>query len=145
MEYGRLGKDMAADAAELEALCLYTGWSSAQIAEATEREDTLYLAATEGGVLCAVASTVFSLYEGMVENVAVHPNHRRRGIAERLMAYIEAEAVRRGVERLCLEVASRNSGAIALYEKAGYKAAGLRKGFYARQRDDAVVMVKELV
>lgn len=145
MEYGRLCKERAEEAARIEELCLDTAWSVAQIAEAAEREDTLYLAATEEGDLCAVASAVFSLYEGMVENVAVHPNHRRRGIGERLMALIEEEGARRGVERLCLEVASRNSGAIAMYEKSGYKTAGVRKGFYARQKDDALVMIKELV
>ncbi len=145
MEYGIIGKEHLTAAAELEAACLDTAWSRAQIEEAAEAKDTMYLSAVENGELCAVASCVFSAYEAMVENLAVAEEHRRKGIAEKLMQLIEEEAIRRRLERLCLEVASRNGAAKALYTKAGYTVAGVRKGFYSRQKDDALVMIKEIV
>lgn len=144
MEYGALKANQAFLAAELEASCLDTAWSEKQISDAASRSDTLYLAASEDGALLGVVSCVFSLYEGMVENVAVRAEARRRHIGEALMRAVEAEAKRRGVERLCLEVASRNLAATGLYLKCGYEKKGLRKGFYRKQKDDAVIMVKEI-
>lgn len=144
MEFGRIKKQHITAAAELEAACLDTAWSAAQIDNAADREDALYLAATEGDELCAVASCVFSAFEAMVENVATAEKHRKRGYAAELMKLIEAEARRRDLEQISLEVASRNSAAIALYTKAGFTVAGLRKGFYRRQNDDALVMIKEI-
>lgn len=144
MEFGRIKDIHITAAAELEAACLDTAWSAAQIKDAANREDTLYLTATEGEELCAVASCVFSAFEGMIENVATAPTHRRKSAAEGLLQLIEAEAKARGLEQLSLEVASRNAAAIALYTKAGFKTAGIRKGFYRRQNDDALVMIKEL-
>ncbi len=144
MEFGRIKKQQCTAAAELEAACLDTAWSAAQIEEAATGEDTLYLCAAEGDELCAVASCVFSAFEAMVENVAVSEKHRRKGLAAKLMELIAEEAVRRGAEQISLEVASKNSAARALYTKAGFVAVGVRKGFYRRQNDDALVMIKEI-
>ncbi len=144
MEFGRIKYKHITAAAELEAACLDTAWTEAQIKEAVAREDTLYLSATEDEDLCAVASCVFSAFEAMIENVATAERHRRKNAAAGLLALIEAEATNRGLEQISLEVASRNAAAIALYTKAGFKRAGIRKGFYRRQNDDALVMIKEL-
>lgn len=145
MKFGRITKEYTEAAARLEAACLDTAWSRQQIEDATDREDTLYLVATENSRLCAIASCVFSAFEAMVENVATDLEFRRRGAAAVLMQLLEEEAVRRGLERLCLEVATRNDSAVALYEKAGYEIKGIRKNFYPKQKDDAFVMVKEII
>lgn len=144
MDYRKIKATEAAAAAAVEAASLDTCWSAVQIEEAAEREDTLYIMAAEGSDIAGVASCVFSLYEAMVENVAVKAGYRRRGIGKGLMARLEEEAARRGVERLCLEVASRNGAAIELYTGCGYSVVGRRKGFYKKQKDDALIMVKEI-
>ena len=131
-------------AAKLEAAYLDTAWSENQIEEALLREDTLYLSATEDGTLCAVASCVFSAYEAMVENVAVAEDCRRRGVGKELMNAIEAAAKARSLEQISLEVASRNTAAVELYKKVGFSVAGVRKNFYRRQKDDGLVMIKEI-
>lgn len=144
MKYQIITEKYIAAAALTEAAYLDTAWSAAQIADAMARDDTLYLIATKDGNLCATASCVFSIYEGMIENIAVKAEFRRQGIALGLLEYIGQEAKRRGVEQLCLEVASRNAAAIALYQNAGFIKAGVRKGFYSKQKDDALVMIKEI-
>ncbi|MBQ3081627.1 MAG: ribosomal protein S18-alanine N-acetyltransferase [Clostridia bacterium] len=144
MEFSRISEKYIAAAALTEAAYLDTAWSENQIREALERDDTLYLIATENGELCAVLSCVFSLYEGMIENLAVDENHRRKGAALGLISLAEAEAICRNAEQLSLEVASRNAAAVSLYEKAGFVKAGIRKGFYRKQNDDAIVMIKEI-
>ena len=139
-----LSEEYVAAAALAEADNLDTAWSAEQIRDAMARDDTLYLVGIENGVLCAVASCVFSAYEAMIENVAVLPEYRRHGAAFALLSAIEAEAVKRGLENISLEVASRNHGAVLLYEKAGFVKVGIRKGFYRKQNDDALVMIKEI-
>lgn len=145
MEIKSVTKELAATAADIEALCLDTAWSASQIAAAEGSEDTLYLVATEKGVPCGVISCVFSRFEAMVENLAVLPRYRRTGTASALLAEVERRARARGLEAIALEVASRNTGAVLLYEKAGFAKAGVRKGFYAKQRDDALIMIKEIL
>lgn len=140
----KLKEEHLTAAAELEAACLDTAWSVGQISEAREREDTLYLSAVKEGVLCAVASCVFSAFEAMIENVAVAASHRRHGLGRALLDRIEEAAREKQLEQISLEVASRNKAAIALYETAGFHIAGVRKGFYRRQNDDGLVMIKEL-
>lgn len=145
MEIKGVTKELAAVAADIERLCLDTAWTVSQIAAAEGSEDTLYLVATVDGVTCGVISCVFSRYEAMVENLAVLPDYRRLGVASALLAAIEDQAKARGLEAIALEVASRNIGAVSLYEKASFAKAGVRKGFYAKQKDDALIMIKEIL
>jgi [ribosomal protein S18]-alanine N-acetyltransferase len=77
-----------------------------------------------------------------IMNVAVDPGHRRRGIATRLLDALFATTaadLRRGYT---LEVRVSNTTAIALYERLGFQATGVRRGYYTDNREDALVMWK---
>jgi ribosomal-protein-alanine N-acetyltransferase len=86
-----------------------------------------------GYLICSRYDTVWH-----VMNVAVDPTLRRRGIAtamiERLLERVEPHA------QLTLEVRRSNTGAIVLYERFGFRSAGLRKAYYQDNREDAIVM-----
>lgn len=86
----------------------------------------------------AVLSSV--LDEGSIDNVAVAPSQRRRGVAHALIA----DAVRRGRERalsfITLEVRASNDPAIRLYEKHGFVPVGRRRNYYEKPREDAILM-----
>ncbi len=76
--------------------------------------------------------------EGYVTNVAVLPEYRRRGIAQRLIfAEFENE-----MDFITLEVRKSNTPAIRLYEKAGFENVGIRPHFYTSPDEDAVIMTK---
>jgi ribosomal-protein-alanine N-acetyltransferase len=75
-----------------------------------------------------------------VLNVATHPDWRRQGVAEKLMAEVIALARTKDVRHLLLEVRRSNANALALYRKLGFYAMGLRKNYYPDQ-EDAVEMV----
>jgi ribosomal-protein-alanine N-acetyltransferase len=80
-----------------------------------------------------------------VMNVAVDPEHRRRGIARQLLVRLfEATAAdaRRGYT---LEVRVSNRGAIELYESLGFRGRGVRRGYYTDNREDALIMWKDPV
>ncbi len=77
-------------------------------------------------------------------NVAVDPNHRRRGVAR---ALLEA-TLEKGRQHKCtlatLEVARSNEPALELYKSFGFRPVGIRPNYYVDDREDAIVMVRDL-
>jgi ribosomal-protein-alanine N-acetyltransferase len=95
-----------------------------------------------GVILCRVAAG-----EMEVLTLGVTPAARRRGVASALMAAALPEARALGAAEVFLEVAVDNQGAIALYERLGFREAGLRKAYYDRGAEglvDALVMRLDL-
>jgi ribosomal-protein-alanine N-acetyltransferase len=78
-----------------------------------------------------------------INNVAVHPAYRRRGVASRLLEASVHRARAAGARIAHLEVRASNAAAKALYERYGFKVVGRRRNYYDRPREDAVVMRKE--
>ena len=78
-------------------------------------------------------------------NVAVHPDYRRRGIAEKLiMALVQALKERKS-HWLMLEVRASNEPAIKLYEKLGFSEVGRRKNYYDSPKEDAILMTRRFL
>ena len=78
-----------------------------------------------------------------VMNVAVDPDHRRRGVATLLLDRL-FESTHDGTRRgYTLEVRVSNEGAIKLYEAAGFRARGVRRGYYTDNREDALIMWRD--
>ena len=78
-------------------------------------------------------------------NVAVAPEQRGRGIATMLLERLfelTADDARRGYT---LEVRVSNGTAIGLYERLGFQARGIRRGYYTDNREDALIMWKDPV
>ena len=75
-----------------------------------------------------------------VATLAVHPNHRRRGIASCLLANALLACKDRGMKLALLEVRAQNNKAQLLYQKFGFKRVGIREGYYQDTGEDAVLM-----
>lgn len=85
--------------------------------------------------------------EAELLTLAVAPESRRLGLGRKLVARFLYQARLRGAERAFLEVSAENPAAIALYESAGFAAAGRRRGYYAAPgggRVDALAMARDL-
>ena len=85
--------------------------------------------------------------EAELLTLAVIPGARREGHGAGLLAACEEAARVSGATRMFLEVAASNAAAGTLYDHAGYRECGRRRGYYLRSdgsRDDAVVMAKPL-
>ena len=80
-----------------------------------------------------------------VMNVAVADSYRRRGIATGLMERLFEDTSRDDRRGYTLEVRISNEAAIKLYEGLGFKARGIRRGYYTDNREDALVMWKDPV
>ena len=101
------------------------------------------LAEEDGNLLgYLVLSSV--LDEGSVDNVAVAPAYRRRGVADALLDDAEARARVLGLASVTLEVRAGNLPAIRLYEKHGFREVGRRPNYYERPREDAILMTKDI-
>jgi len=82
--------------------------------------------------------------ESELLRICVEKNARRGGIGGKLLTEGLKLAKEDGAEKMFLEVRSKNDPARALYDKAGFKEAGVRKNYYSYPQDDAIIMVFEL-
>ncbi|HUN77297.1 MAG TPA: ribosomal protein S18-alanine N-acetyltransferase [Solirubrobacteraceae bacterium] len=116
-----------------------TPWSLAMFVLELSKSSGICLAAVEdrrlvGYLICSRYETVWH-----VMNVAVDPDHRREGVASALIRALYARVDDDGA-RYTLEVRRSNHGAIRLYEREGFRAAGLRRRYYQDNGEDALVM-----
>jgi ribosomal-protein-alanine N-acetyltransferase len=105
-----------------------------------------YRVAVDSGVVVGYAGLAFSgpeAPEAWVQNIAVRRDAQRRGIGRALLHDLLAEAARRGVKRVMLEVAVENSPAQKLYAMNGFEPVGVRRGYYQPSNTDALVMLRE--
>lgn len=140
-----MAPDHVPQIAEVERHTFSLPWDEDAIRAELDNPLSLWLAAEgEGGkVLGYVGSqTVFA--DTDILNVAVVPAARRQRIAQALMLELENRLLPKGVERITLEVRVSNEPAIRLYEKLGYAQAGLRRGYYEKPREDALILQKRL-
>lgn len=75
-----------------------------------------------------------------VMNLAVRSDARGLGLGTALLGELAAEARRRGLARMTLEVREGNAAALGLYASAGFEPAGVRPGYYSDSGEDAVIM-----
>jgi ribosomal-protein-alanine N-acetyltransferase len=78
-------------------------------------------------------------------NIAVAEDYRRRKIATRLIERLFEVTSGDGRRGYTLEVRVSNEAAIRLYESLGFKARGVRRGYYTDNREDALIMWKDPV
>ena len=135
--------DHVSQVAELERICFADPWSEKSIASELDNKWALWLVALEENRVVGYIGSQTAVDETDVMNVAVHPEVRRRGIAERLIGQLVAELKERGSHALMLEVRASNAHAIALYGKLGFTQVGCRKNYYRNPKEDALILRKE--
>ena len=128
---------------DLERRCFVLPWSEGQLRNAFELETfTAFGLFGPAGLddLIAYVSFYHVPPEMEILNMAVRPDCRRLGHGSRLIALLLEEGRRMGLNRAFLEVRISNVPAITLYEKHGFVRIGLRKGYYADNGQDALLM-----
>ncbi len=129
--------------AELEKLCFADPWSEKSIASELGNIWSYWVVALWDDRVLGYIGSQSSFDETDVMNVAVHPDFRRKGIAESLIDTLIKELKNRGSHALMLEVRQSNAPAIALYEKLGFVQVGCRKNYYHNPRENALILRKE--
>ena len=77
-------------------------------------------------------------------NIAVHPEHRGKGLAGQMLDALLIELRARGVRTAFLEVRESNNAARGLYDSRGFTTIGRRRNYYRRPVEDALVMRRML-
>ena len=104
---------------------------------------SLWLVAVEHDQVIGYIGSQAVLDAADMMNIAVHPDHRRRRIAEQLVQALITQLSQNGIRMLALEVRVSNVPAIGLYEKLGFERVGCRPGYYRNPKEDAFIMRKE--
>lgn len=134
------GEDIEAIAA-LEQICFVLPWSKESLMhDLTENELSTYIVAELDGQLIGYVGIWTIVDEGHINNVAVSPLYRKKQVGSALIAAMLEASEQAGIHRHTLEVRAGNEAAKRLYEKFGFKEAGLRKGYYEDDGEDAVIM-----
>lgn len=103
-----------------------------------------YLVALEDGEIAGYAGLSVTGDDAWINNVAVVPAQRGKGLGRRLVGDLLDEAARRGAATVALEVAVDNAPAQRLYDSYGFEQIGVRRGYYQATGADALVMIKEI-
>ena len=78
-----------------------------------------------------------------INNLAVHPSWRRRGVASTLLGFVLRAAAAEGATRATLEVRRSNEPARRLYERSGFHQEGVRKNYYTDPVEDALILSRK--
>ena len=129
--------------ARLETLCFSDPWSEKSVASELNNPLALWLVAVDGETVLGYVGSQTALGETDMMNIAVHPDCRRRRIAEDLLLELIVQLRQNGSHSLSLEVRPSNAPACRLYEKLGFVQAGRRPNYYRNPKEDALILRKE--
>ena len=144
MIYTNMRPEHISQVAELEKICFGTeAWSENSIASELDNELSLWIVALDGDRVLGYVGSQTVCGETDMMNIAVHPDYRRQKLATGLITGLIGALALRGSHSLTLEVRASNASAIAMYTLYGFKQIGLRKNYYRRPKEDALILRKE--
>ena len=138
-EMAPLSKEMLPELLSLEQACFSRPWTKAMFEGELENIAAIYRVILRKGQPVAYMGMWVVADEGQITNVAVHPDHRRKGLAVQLIDFFINFSREKQLAFLTLEVRAQNQAAIYLYEKMGFQVVGRRKGYY-EGKEDALLM-----
>ena len=115
-------------------------WSEKSFLESMEREDTVFLVALEDEDVAGYIGCYCIAGAGEITNVAVKASHRRKGIGGKLLQKLYEKGAALDTQEYFLEVRESNEAAIGLYLSQGFVKEGIRKNFYEKPVENAVIM-----
>jgi ribosomal protein S18 acetylase RimI-like enzyme len=133
----RLERARPSDATRLAAMSrafieagLRPAWSAARITRHVHHPECVVLTARLTATLAGFAIMCYAQDSAHLNLLAVDPAHRRRGIARRLLGWLEATALTAGTFIVSLELRASNEGARAFYRSLGYRELALVPDYY---------------
>jgi ribosomal-protein-alanine N-acetyltransferase len=137
--------DQIDDVLEIEHASFTNPWTREMyLAELENRGVSFcFLARNDKGEAVGFCSFWRVLDELHINNLAVRPDSRRAGIGTALLTHVLREGARLGARRATLEVRRSNNAARLLYERFGFAVAGVRRGYYTKPLEDALVLWRD--
>lgn len=140
MTIERMNEDHVAQVAALEKLIFSDAWSENSVRSELTNELSLWLVALDGDTVAGYIGSQTVLGEADMLNLAVKPEYRRQGLGRQLVN----ELIRQlDAHCLTLEVRVTNEPAKNLYGSMGFRQVGLRKNYYEKPKEDALILRKD--
>ena len=113
-----------------------SAWTPENLRSQLEKPDSRSIVAVDDGIVVGYLAFEQIADEGSIVEIAVSPEYRRRGIAKEL---IQSALSDNSLKEIFLEVRESNAPAIGLYESLGFERIGVRKGYYDKPKEDALI------
>lgn len=136
----KFSKEHLDDVYKIECTCFSHPWSKADLENQLGLDTSYFVVALDGETAVGYMGLQIFCGEGYVTNVAVLPEYRRQGIAQKLIL----KELENEMNFITLEVRKSNAPAINLYQKMGFENVGIRPRFYTAPDEDAVIMTKNI-
>ena len=129
----------------LEKQCFSSPWTAEQLKSQLKDDRHEFIAAvSDNGEILGYVGMMYVLDEGYISNVAVSPEFRRQGIADKIISELCGICDNLKLSFVTLEVRASNEAASGLYSKHGFSPVGRRKNYYDLPKEDAILMTKFL-
>lgn len=130
---------------EVEAASFNNPWTREMYTRELENRSVCHIliARTREWTVAGFCSFWLVTDEMHINNVALRPECRGRGIATKLLQYAINAATSRGAKRAMLEVRASNAPARRLYERLGFHVAGTRPNYYTAPEEDALILWRD--
>ncbi len=115
-------------------------WSEQSFQHSMKVPQNLYLVVEENDKILAYCGLWGVAEEGQICNVAVKEEERGRGLATMMLSELLKQGSEMGIKAFTLEVRVSNASAIHVYKKLGFETAGVRKNYYTKPNEDALIM-----
>lgn len=139
----RLGAEHIHFAHEIEKSCFSDPWSEESLGLFTGAGG-MGLICFSNGIPAAYCGVMTVLDEADIARIATVPAFRRMGVAKRLLGSLFGLLASMNISRVTLDVRESNIPALELYRSSGFTVIGMRRDYYNRPREAAVIMEKKL-
>lgn len=129
---------------EIEPLCFTETWNEGDFLRLLDNRDALCLCALHAGRVVGYSCLWIVIESSELGNLAVHPEFQGQGIGALLLERNLGVCRKKNVVAVFLEVRASNHRAVELYRRHGFQGIGLRKRYYSRPVEDALIMKLEL-
>jgi ribosomal-protein-alanine N-acetyltransferase len=126
--------------AAIDRLCARPCWADETFAGELALEVAYYTVALVDGQIAGYFGSTVIPDEAHITTIGVHPDLRRKGVAEALLRDFLIHAIHAGCRRISLEVREGNAAALGLYRKLGFLPVGRRRAYYVDPDEDAIVL-----
>lgn len=127
--------------AAIEKGCFSHPWTKEQFQSELSQPYARLLAAKCGESVCGYLDMHIVAHSACINNIAVAREYRGRGVGHALMCHAVRQAKAEHCEEIALEVRQSNLAAQGLYQKLGFRAAGIRRDFYRDPPEDGITML----
>lgn len=141
----KMTKEHIKDVHKIEEDSFSIPWSEkAFYDELTKNKMAIYIVAKKDNEIIGYGGMWHVINEGHITNVAVKKEYRGKGVGSKIIGAFIDIAKEKEMIGITLEVRVSNHIAKNLYKKNGFIMEGIRKEYYEDNKEDAIIMWKNL-